>query len=395
VTAKRFTSLASRRKADIPIVAEVRALIVSARHTMATAVNASLTALYWQIGVRIRRDVLREKRAGYGEEIVAALGRQLETEFGRGFEEKNLRRMVQFAYAFPDEQIVAALLRQLGWTHFKLIVPIHDPLKRAFYAEMCRVERWSTRTLRRQIDGMLYERTALSKKPAKLIEKELSALRTDGTLTPDLVFKDPYVLDFLGLRDTYSEKDLEAAILRDIERFLLELGAGFAFVERQKRIVIDGEDFHLDLLLFHRRLRRLVLIELKLRAFREADFGQTTLYLRWPIATSGSRARSRRSVSSCAPARRTSASSCSSSNRAAFAWRSTSPSYHPRRSWSGASTKRSSPREPDWRRAPRRPDARRRAIARMCRFVGPFWARWATAVREEPNGICPGRGALT
>lgn len=281
MTAKRLASLASRRKADIPIVAEVRALIVSARHTMATAVNASLTALYWQIGVRIRRDVLREKRAGYGEEIVAALGRQLETEFGRGFEEKNLRRMVQFAYAFPDEQIVAALLRQLGWTHFKLIVPIHDPLKRAFYAEMCRVERWSTRTLRRQIDGMLYERTALSKKPAKLIEKELSALRKDGKLTPDLVFKDPYVLDFLGLRDTYSEKDLETAILRDIERFLLELGAGFAFVERQKRIVIDGEDFHLDLLLFHRRLRRLVLVELKLRAFRAADFGQTMLYLRW------------------------------------------------------------------------------------------------------------------
>ena len=128
---------------------------------------------------------------------------------------------------------------------------------------------------------MLYERTALSKKPAKLIEKELAALRTDDKLTPDLVFKDPYVLDFLGLRDTYSEKDLEAAILREIERFLLELGAGFAFVERQKRIVIDGEDLYLDLLFFHRRLRRLVLIELKLGAFKAADIGQTRLYLRW------------------------------------------------------------------------------------------------------------------
>ena len=146
---------------------------------------------------------------------------------------------------------------------------------------MCRVERWSVRTLRQKIDGMLYERTALSKKPAKLINKELTALRKDDRLTPDLVFKDPYVLDFLGLRDSYSEKDLEAAILRDIERFLLELGAGFAFVERQKRIVIDDEDLYLDLLLFHRRLRRLVLIELKLGAFKAADFGQTRLYLRW------------------------------------------------------------------------------------------------------------------
>jgi predicted nuclease of restriction endonuclease-like (RecB) superfamily len=170
--------------------------------------------------------------------------------------------MIQFAELFPAEPIVATLSRQLGWSHFKELLPLDKPHQRDFYAEMCRLERWSVRTLRRQIDGMLYERTALSKKPAKLIEKELTALRTDGKLTPDLVFKDPYVLDFLGLRDTYSEKDLETAILRDIERFLLELGAGFAFVERQKRIVIDGEDFHLDLLLFHRRLRRLVLVEL-------------------------------------------------------------------------------------------------------------------------------------
>ena len=138
-----------------------------------------------------------------------------------------------------------------------------------------------TRTLQQKIDGMLYERTAISKKPAKLIRTELDALRDEDRLTPDLVFKDPYILDFLGLRDGYSEKDLEAALLREIEGFLLELGAGFAFVERQKRITIDGEDFYLDLLFYHRRLRRLVLVELKLGAFKAADFGQTTLYLRW------------------------------------------------------------------------------------------------------------------
>jgi predicted nuclease of restriction endonuclease-like (RecB) superfamily len=186
---------------------------------------------------------LRERRAEYGAEIVAALGRQLEMQFGRGFGEKNLRRMVQFVEAFPDAEIVAALLRQLGWTHFKLLIPLDDPLKREFYAEMCRIEGWSTRALRARIDGLLYERTALSKKPDELIQRELAALRESNQITPDLVCQDPYLLDFLGLRDTFSEKDLESAILREIERFLLELGAGFAFVERQKRITLDGDDY--------------------------------------------------------------------------------------------------------------------------------------------------------
>jgi predicted nuclease of restriction endonuclease-like (RecB) superfamily len=263
------------------LLPELRQLIQAARHTASVAVNSALTTLYWQIGMRIRREILREKRAVYGEEIVHALSAQLSEEFGRGFEEKNLRRMVQFAEVFPDEQIVAALRRQLGWAHFKLLIPLKDPLQRDFYAEMCRIEGWSTRMLRQKIDGMLYERTALSKKPAKLIEQELRALRAQDKLTPDLVFKDPYVLDFLGLHDTYSEKDLEAALLREIECFLLELGAGFAFVERQKRITLDGDDYYIDLLFYHRRLRRLVVIELKLGDFKPADSGQVELYLRW------------------------------------------------------------------------------------------------------------------
>ena len=263
------------------LLPELRNLIQTARQTVAVAVNAALTTLYWQIGLRIRKEILREKRAAYGEEIVHALSAQLSAEFGRGFTARNLFHMIRFAEVFPDEQIVAALRRQLGWTHFRLIMAIDDPLKRDFYAEMCRIEGWSTRMLQQKIDGMLYERPALSKKPAKLIEQELKALRAEDKLTPDLVFKDPYVLDFLGLQDTYSEKDLESALLREIERFLLELGAGFAFVERQKRIVVDGEDFYLDLLFYHRRLRRLVLVELKLGDFKAADFGQTQLYLRW------------------------------------------------------------------------------------------------------------------
>ena len=281
MTTKRPGFVVSRKTTDLSLVTEVRELIVSARTATATAVNASLTMLHWQIGRRIRRDILRERRAGYGEEILQTLSAKLGSEFGRGFSKRNLASMVQLAEAFPDEKIVSALSRQLGWSHFVAILPLEKPHQRDFYSEMCRLEGWSVRTLRQKIGGMLYERTALSKKPAKLIEQELNALRTGDKLTPDLVFKDPYVLDFLGLRDTYSEKDLEAAILREIERFLLELGGGFAFVERQKRIVVDGEDLYIDLLLFHRRLRRLVTIELKLGTFQAADFGQTTLYLRW------------------------------------------------------------------------------------------------------------------
>jgi predicted nuclease of restriction endonuclease-like (RecB) superfamily len=202
-------------------------------------------------------------------------------EFGRGFSDKALRHMVRFAEAFPQPEIVSALSRQLAWSHFKEIIYLKGDLKRDFYAEMCRVKRWSVRTLRQKIDGMLYERTALSKKPEKLIRQELQSLRAEDTVTPDFVFQDPYLLDFLGLKDTYSEKDLEAALLREIERFLLELGAGFAFVERQKRITLDGDDYYMDLLFYHRGLRRLVVIELKLGDFKPADSGQVELYLRW------------------------------------------------------------------------------------------------------------------
>ena len=282
ITTSRAVKLpAASGLAGTGLLSELRQLIQAARHTAAVAVNSALTTLYWQIGARIRREILREQRAAYGEEIVHALSAQLSEEFGRGFGRRNLFRMIRFAEVFPDTKIVSALMTQLGWTHFLQIIPMDDPLKRDFYAEMGRIEGWSTRLLQQKINGMLYERTALSKKPAKLIEQELRALRAEDKLTPDLVFKDPYVLDFLSLHDTYSEKDLEAALLREIERFLLELGAGFAFVERQKRITLDGDDYYLDLLFYHRRLRRLVVIELKLGDFKPADFGQVELYLRW------------------------------------------------------------------------------------------------------------------
>lgn len=263
------------------LLTDVRELIVSTRQTVARGVNAALVLVYWKVGERIRRDVLKEKRAEYGEEIVSTLSAQLVPDFGAGFALRNLRRMIQFSEVFSDPKIVSALSTQLGWSHFVELLPLKKHLQREFYAEMCRVERWSVRTLRQKIDGMLYERTALSKKPDKLIEQEIEKLRVEDQLSPDLVFRDPYFLDFLGLQGAFSEKDLETAILRDLERFLVELGSDFAFLARQKRMVVDGEDFYLDLLFFHRRLRRLVAIELKLGRFAPTDIGQMEFYLRW------------------------------------------------------------------------------------------------------------------
>ncbi|MEQ8821166.1 MAG: PDDEXK nuclease domain-containing protein [Sumerlaeia bacterium] len=263
------------------LLTDLRGLIAETRERVAAAVNAGMTLLYWRIGERIQREILKGERAEYGKEIVAAVARQLTEEFGSSFSAKHLRRMVQFAEVFPDPEIVAPLARQLSWSHFTILIPIDEPIKRDFYAEMCRVERWSRRTLRAKIDSMLFERTAISRKPDQVAKAELEALRLEDRLSPSMVFKDPYVLDFLGLQDRYLEKDLEDAILREIERFLLELGEGFAFVARQKRLVIDGEDFTLDLLFYHRRLRRLIAIELKLGRFKAGYKSQMELYLRW------------------------------------------------------------------------------------------------------------------
>jgi len=263
------------------LLGDIRHLIEASRNELAVAVNSTLTQLYWSIGQRIRSEVLQGERAAYGEQIVSALSRQLEADYGRGFSAKNLRHMLRFAEAIPSEQIVSAVRRQLSWTHIKTLIYIDDPLKRDFYLQMCQQERWSTRTLQQRLDSMLFERTALSKQPDAVLAQELAALREQGELSPALLLKDPYVLDFLGLQDRYLEKDLEDAILRELENFLLELGAGFTFVARQKRIQIDHDDFYIDLLLYNRRLKRLVAIELKLGDFKAEYKGQMELYLRW------------------------------------------------------------------------------------------------------------------
>lgn len=263
------------------LIEELRQMIDQTRNSIASTVNVRLTMLYWHVGNRVRKEILKEERAKYGQSIVASVSRQLTLHYGNGFSEKSLRRMIQFGEIFPDEQIVASLLRQLSWTHFTILFPIKDPIKRDFYAEMCRIERWNVRTLQNKIDSLLFERTALSKRPELVAQAELNALRKNDQLTPDLIFRDPYVLEFLNLNDRYMEKDLEDAIMRELEQFLLELGIGFCFLARQKRIIIGDIDFHLDLLFFHRSLKRLVAIELKLGDFKPEHKGQMELYLRW------------------------------------------------------------------------------------------------------------------
>ena len=260
---------------------DIRQLIQSARQRTAQAVNAELTLLHWHIGLRIRTDILQQTRADYGERVVETLAQHLTQEFGRGYARRSLFNMIRFAEVFAEAQIVQTLSAQLGWSHFLELLPLDKPLQREFYAQMCLREGWSVRTLRAKINGKLYERTALADKPEEVVRRELAALRDEDRMTPDLVFRNPYVLDFLQLTGAYSEQDLETAILRDMEAFLLELGADFTFAARQKRMSVDGRDFYLDLLFFHRGLRRLIAVELKLGAFEPAHKGQMELYLRW------------------------------------------------------------------------------------------------------------------
>ena len=263
------------------LLAEIRALIEDTRRHVAQTANSALTLLHWRLGERISREVLQGQRASYGEEILPTLSAKLVPEYGKGFSARNLARMIRFAEAFPDPQIVASLAQELGWSHFVEILPLKQPLEREFYAEMCRVERWSVRTLRERIGSQLYLRTAIAKKPEAVVQAQLGQLRSDGRMTPDMVFRDPYMLDFLGLPEGYSERDVEAAILREMESVLLELGSGFCFVARQKRMTVGKDDFYLDLLFYHRHLRRLVAVELKLESFQPSHKGQMELYLRW------------------------------------------------------------------------------------------------------------------
>ena len=264
------------------LIQDLRQIIEQARGQVAATANYELTMMYWHIGERINREVLDNKRAEYGKQIVAQVARQLQEEYGRkGFDVKSIRRMMQFASLFADKQIVAQAARQLSWSHFMEVLPLKDDLQREFYITLAASERWGRDRLRKEIDGMLFERTAISGKPDEFIKKELSTLRDDNVMSPDLVFKSPYFLEFTGLKGFYSEKSLEDCLLAHLEQFIIELGNGFSFVARQKRMIIDGEDFYLDLLFYHRRLHRLIAVDLKKGRFKAQYKGQMELYLRW------------------------------------------------------------------------------------------------------------------
>ena len=264
------------------LISDLRQIVEQCRNRVALNVNSELTMMYWHIGERINRDVLGSHRAEYGKQIVSTVSAQLQEEFNsKGFAKRNIHRMMQFAQQFPDVKIVTTMSAQLTWSHVVEVLSLPDDIQREFYLTLAASERWSVRRMRKEIDGMLYERTAISSKPDELIKQELIKLREEQTLSPDLVFKSPYFLEFTGLKGMYSEKSLEDSLVAHLEQFIIELGNGFSFVARQKRMIIDGEDFYLDLLFYHRRLHRLIAIDLKVGRFKAQYKGQMELYLRW------------------------------------------------------------------------------------------------------------------
>jgi len=271
-----------KETAPVPeLFGEIKSLIERARFRVAAVANEELSILYWRVGTRLRSEILKGRRAGYGEQIVLTLSKQLTAEFGSGWSEKHIRHCLHIAETIQDEKIFSTLCREFSWSHIRLLSYIPDELKREFYIELCRNEHWSVRRLQERINSMLFERTAISKKPEKTIKHDLQLLRKEDKLSPDLIFHDPYFLDFLGLSDKYSEKDLESAILAELQRFIIEMGHDFAFLARQKRITIDNRDYYIDLLFYHRRLKCLVAIELKIGEFEAGFKGQMELYLRY------------------------------------------------------------------------------------------------------------------
>ena len=263
------------------LYADIKQLISEARSSVVKQVNQTLTVTYWQIGKRISVDILDSNRADYGKQVLRQLSQQLSDEFGKGFGYRNLLRMKLFYDYFPEKEKVTTLSALLSWSHFVELLKLEDAIQREFYARMSHHEGWSVRTLRERMDGMLFERSAIAKRPEKVIRQELAKLEQPQTASLALHLKDPYLLDFLDLQDNFSEKDLENAILHKLEYFILELGSDFAFMARQKRLQIGGNDYYLDLLFYHRKLKRLVLIELKLGEFKPEYKGQVELYLKW------------------------------------------------------------------------------------------------------------------
>lgn len=263
------------------IYKEIAVVINSSKNKVASAINSEMIILYWSIGKIIKTEILDDERAEYGKSIINSLSKELTVNYGKGYSQANLFNMVRLYDMIESYEILQTLSVKLSWSHLLKLITINDSLKREFYITICINERWSVRTLSERINSMLYERTAISKKSEETIINDLKALSENNKMSTDLFFRDPYVLDFLGLQDTYSEKDLENVILAELEKFILEMGRDFAFLGRQVRITVGDTDYYIDLLFYHRKLKRLVVIELKLGKFLPEHKGQVELYLRW------------------------------------------------------------------------------------------------------------------
>lgn len=268
-------------KQEKQLFEQIQDYIEQSKNHVATVINQTLIITYWHIGQLIDGQILHQERTGYGKATLRRLSEQLTENYGNGYSYANLTRMVNFYQSFSDKEKIATLSQQLSWSHFIELLKLKDNLQQEFYITMCQHERWSVRVLRERINSMMFERTALAKNPEKLILQELENLNRQYTIRPELFLKDPYLLDFLQLGETSSEKEIENAILKELQQFILEFGSDFAFLARQKRIQIGNNDYYMDLLFYHRSLKRLVLIELKLGEFKAEYKGQVELYLKW------------------------------------------------------------------------------------------------------------------
>src|SRR3989338_4961921 len=313
----KMSDIMKKSKTDIQsyksFVSELRKLLENARHQAARAVNAILTATYWEIGRRIvEYEQGGKARAEYGEELLKRISDDLTSQIGRGFGISHVKMMRQFYLAYSNLKNRQSLIGQstakksqsligelegkpeahyapdlpalmdyfpLSWTHYARLLRIKNDHARNFYESESIRGGWSVRQLERQIESQFYERTALSRDKASMLKKGASKKSSDR-ITPEEEIKDPYVLEFLGLKDEYSESDLEEALIRHLESFLLELGGDFTFVARQKRLRVGGEWYRVDLVFYHRVLRCLILIDLKIGKFTHADAGQMHLYLK-------------------------------------------------------------------------------------------------------------------
>ncbi len=299
------------------LVLDISCLLEDARRKAVRAVNSFLTATYWEIGRRIvEYEQKGQERAPYGERLLARLSRDLTAKHGRGFSERNIEQMRAFFLGWEIPQtpsakfearvkweisqtpsaksgqallsvpapipqgIVPADVFPLSWSHYVRLLSVENPRARAFYESEAIRGGWSVRQLDRQIGTQFYERTVRSKDRSAMLARGQEARREDAVSLEDEL-RDPYLLEFLNLKDEYSESELEEALIRHLEAFLLELGNGFTFAARQKRIRIGDEWYRIDLLLFHRRLKCLVVIDLKIGKFTHADAGQMNLYLNY------------------------------------------------------------------------------------------------------------------